>query len=648
MKQKPKRDTWATVVGAVKAATWAAVVALVVLFPGVAVVAGVTYGVLRRGWPDRLVAWLLVALTAPAAVVVLWATDYLGRWATVASAWWGGGRPPAASDWLAIVACGAAVGPIIGAVAWRARQRQREAAPFLGADELDRRQAVEERRARRVVQVVQRTRYGPLPFTAAMVRPLAVPEGGRLGPWLGVYQRGDLGKAWRGGAGRRLVRLPMHDPANRHLVVLGATGMGKTETVFTVAEWAAREGWQVIYVTCKEPANLGKSAAPRFAALADEVGAELRLLTAGVSPFDPMRGSTDDIRDRLIRIEEWGDRYWAHCANLLVGLALDLNAASGRSVDNLPDLVFSLIREELVALAEDSADPRVAQLVAALEDSALKGALMRYASMALHLRGWVAPKHSGGWSFEDADIACIELPTVTRPEAGAALMRLVLRDLGAYLVDDSRRQKTAEGKQRPVLLVIEEVGAVAADPVIGREFVDQVERNRSAGAFSVLTAQDPLGLGDDRAQSALLTNCTVLTYRQTTQAEDIANLAGTERQTEGGADYDATGRYENKGVARRQHTFKLHPQVLKELPQGEFAVINSGRWLKVAAAMSRLGYGVSPSPAVERVTHQVEAGRRAMQVESVPEVQAVAPPQRGQLGGGQAKPATKKGDRDQA
>ena len=30
----------------------------------------------------------------------------------------------------------------------------------------------------------------------------------------------------------------------------------------------------------------------------------------------------------------------------------------------------------------------------------------------------------------------------------------------------------------------------------------------------------------------------VLTYRQTEKAEDVAKLAGTERVTEGGADYD--------------------------------------------------------------------------------------------------------------
>jgi hypothetical protein len=54
--------------------------------------------------------------------------------------------------------------------------------------------------------------------------------------------------------------------------------------------------------------------------------------------------------------------------------------------------------------------------------------------------------------------------------------------------------------------------------------------------------QDPTGLGGGHTWPALSTNAAVLTYRQTEQAETVAKLAGTERVTEGGADYD-TGCY---------------------------------------------------------------------------------------------------------
>ena len=102
----------------------------------------------------------------------------------------------------------------------------------------------------------------------------------------------------------------------------------------------------------------------------------------------------------------------------------------------------------------------MAELVDAFNYNDLGGALMRYASMAIHLRGWIGPASAGGWSFEDTDVACIELPTVSRPEAATALMRLILRDFGSYLVDPHRRQVGPDGRPKPVVIVIEEAGAV--------------------------------------------------------------------------------------------------------------------------------------------------------------------------------------------
>ena len=192
-----------------------------------------------------------------------------------------------------------------------------------------------------------------------------------------------------------------------------------------------------------------------------------------------------------------------------------------------------------------------------------------------------------------------------------ALMRLILRDFGSYLVDPNRRQHRPDGTPKPVVVIVEEAGAVVGDAVIGREFVNQVERNREAGAYSVLTAQDPTGLGGGHTWSALSTNAAVLTYRQTEQAETVAKLAGTERVTEGGADYDTDNRLKRQGVARRQHAFKVNPQMLRTLGVGEFVLISAGRYAKVAAALPRLSFGLPDLPAVQEVTEAIESARVA-------------------------------------
>jgi hypothetical protein len=186
----------------------------------------------------------------------------------------------------------------------------------------------------------------------------------------------------------------------------------------------------------------------------------------------------------------------------------------------------------------------------------------------------------------------------------------VLRDFGSYLVDPNRRQHRLNGSPKPVV-IIEEAGAVAGDAVISREFVNQVERNRDAGAYSVLTAQDPTGLGGGHTWSPLSTNAAVLTYRQTEQAETVAKLAGTERVTEGGADYDTDNRLKRQGVARRQHAFKVNPQMLRTLGVGEFVLISAGRYAKVAATLLRLSFGLPRLESVEKVTEAIESARVA-------------------------------------
>ncbi len=592
-----------------KTARWTTTALLALTFPAAAVIAGLSYLALRRRWSDRLVAGVLAVLGATATWYATASLDYWHAWVRVAATvirW----TPGAATtgDWVTLAAMGITLGPVLGAMTWLVSQVQRERSPYCGADEREHRLSREERRRLVVTHTAQRARHtGPKPVAVAAA-PLAVGLGDADGPVVGRRQRGDLPRAWRS-YGR--VRLPMSHPDNRHLLILGATGLGKTETALTIVEWAAKHGRQVVYLTCKEPPSAHRSAAPRLAAIADEARLRFRTLLQGVSPYDPMRGELAEVRDRLIRIEEWGDRYWAAVANTLVALALELNAEQGQAIDALPDLVYSLVRGRLADLAKRSRDPRVAELVDAFNYTDLGGALMRYASMAVHLRGWIGPAGSGGWSFEDADVACIELPTVSRPEAAAALMRLMLRDFGSYLVDPRRRQAGPDGRPKPVVIVIEEAGAVAGDPVIGREFVNQVERYREAGAYSVLTAQDPSGFGGGHTWSALSTNAAVLTYRQTEKAEDTAKLAGTERVTEGGADYDTDNRLKRQGVARRQHAFKVNPQLLRTLGMGEFVLISAGRYAKVAAAMPRLSYRLPDTQAVQRTRDAIQAARVA-------------------------------------
>lgn len=606
--------------GRLRGARLGAVIVGIVVFPFVALAGVTTYALLRRKWPDRALA--LVLCLFGVVIMLVWWVDYPRHWVGMVTGLVGA-RPFDGNDFFAVVIVGVGAGPVVGALTWQIIQTIRERSPYSGDNERERRLQTEGRRRRYLTHKAQAVRYGSARRDFSV--PFSVPLGDKTGPYFGRYLRGDLAEQWRTSRMGGLVRW---SPVSKHLVVLGGTGLGKTEQCLNLCEWGLTWDYQVIYLSLKEPANPAKAVAPRLAAITHAHQLPMRMLIPGYSPFDPMRGTADEIRDRLVKIEEWGDRYWTHCANLLVGLALELNERVGQPIQALPDLIQSLIRSRLADLSKT--DPRVVELVNALDDRALSGAMTRYASLALHLRDWIAPADAGGWSFEDAPVICAELPTSSRPEASTALMRLMVRDLDAYLVS-SRRQLREDGSARPVLMVIEEVGAVAKDPVLGPLFVNMVERARTADARLILSAQDPTGIGDDRTLSAVATNAAVLTYQQTRQAEAVARLAGTHIRDEGAALYNAAGEITKEGSTRKQHSMKLNPQTLRELKPGEFAVIAGGHFLIGAAGMNRTAYRLPRSEAVDQVIDllrhrpEIAGPRQPQQIEAAAETDAERP-----------------------
>ncbi len=537
-------------------------------------------------------------------------------------------RPDAPAAWAAALVLGllgwllgAWEGPILGAAAgavyWRADQAFREAQPVAGPGEAKRRQGNEAGRRLRTTHRVQGWAFGralPGPL-AAVFAFAAVPLAVSAGPVLGVMLAGDL--PWpRARHRRELVVLPTSIP---HVVVLGATREGKSEIVFRITEAAVEDlGQRVIYLNAKQP-KPGAEPSVRLAALAEASGRSWRALVRDVGPWDAMRGTPERVRQRLLATEEWTEPYYRHVSNLLLGLALDLRAERGKPLETLPDLVWSLAASELAQLAKTRPDARA--ILDMMSRADVGGAVMRWASQCLMLRGWVGPGAAGGWSWEDADVIGVDLPTGTDPDAARMLLRAMLTDLEGWITDASRRPVRSDGAFMPVTLVIEEVSALDADPVIARRLVNLVERAAGAGVRCVIVAQGPSGLGGDREIEALLTNGAVITCRQTDKAavERLAGLAGTEQRAEASAAYtgvlaDRTG---HEGSIRMQETYRVSPNQLRQLGTGEAVVIHSGRWAWLAVAMSEAGYGRPASEKADRLAALLGQQREALPPTSV-------------------------------
>ena len=89
----------------------------------------------------------------------------------------------------------------------------------------------------------------------------------------------------------------------RHLVVVGGTGSGKTETLLRLAYGAAADlGWQVLYLDAKgDPANVR-----RFVDAMQDAGVrDVRVFPEGA--YDGWRGDPIALLNGLMAIEDFSE-----------------------------------------------------------------------------------------------------------------------------------------------------------------------------------------------------------------------------------------------------------------------------------------------------------------------------------------------------
>jgi hypothetical protein len=565
----------------------AAVGLVLVLAPGLYAAAVVTHLRLRRR-PDRYVAVVLAIPSAAAAAAALLIMQAMSGWGAYFTLW-------AAMVLHGVVTAGAlaavglaglAAGPAAGAAWWAADQWHRERAMVGGLASRRHRENTEARHRGERLRRAQEARH-----TRGRTR-RGVGTGTAAGPYFGIVQA-DRGLRW--GRTGRACQLPAAKVA--HIVVAGASGAGKSELVHRLCEWTVEHtDAQVIYLNAKEPAP-GDEPSRRLIAHAEAHGKTGRALIPGVAPYDGFRGTPAEVRQRLLSAEMWSEPFYKHGTTVLLALALGVLSATGRPAGQLADVLTLLCdRGQMQLLA--ATDPLAGDILAHVDERSWAGTVQRYASLALTMARWTGPRELGGWSFEDADVCCMDLPTSTEPDAAQALLRHVLKDLWGYLTGPARRPRGGDGRFRPLLVVLEELSALDADPVIGRSVVNAMERGRAARTRFVPVVQGPSGLGDDRTIDSVLTNATTISFRQISEAQRIAELAGTVTRLEASGTYAGHGlRGLDSGSAREQETYRVQPNELRALGTGEAYVIHHGAAARVSVGLPAGAFGVYPVPA---------------------------------------------------
>jgi conjugal transfer pilus assembly protein TraD len=375
--------------------------------------------------------------------------------------------------------------------------------------------------------------------------------------------------------GGRSVSVPFGPGALGHMLVVGATGSGKTVTQTLIAMRAIEAGLAAIVLDPKGDAQM----TAQLAAAAARAGRPfLRWSTCGPTVYNPYAcGGQSEIADRVLAGERFTEPHYLRQAQRYMGHLVRALTATRREV-SLAAIVALLEPKRLEALLRELPDERQASAGHDYLDSLssrqlrdLSGVRDRVAVLAESDVGpWLDPGSAAGPLLElgnalDARaVVCFALESDSRPLISRMLAAAILADLQSAVAARQRRPGGA-------LVVIDEFSALGAEQVVGL-----FGRARSAGFVLLLGTQELSDLkleGRERVLEQVLGNLSLIVAHRQVVPESIDLLARL-----GGARGSWRTSWGSDGRATRTRVREplLTPECLRTLPPGSAAVIALG------------------------------------------------------------------------
>ena len=214
--------------------------------------------------------------------------------------------------------------------------------------------------------------------------------------------------------------------------------------------------------------------------------------------------------------------------------------------------------------------PQAADVAALKMPQVMEGVRMRYAGFFAAL----SSRFDHGFSWGDADLSVLTIPTLVEPDDAMAAARVLLADFGAYCMARKPRDER-------VVLVVDEFSAVTCSRT--RMVIDLAERVRDANGMIVVCVQNYEGLGrnpDERRRMLDALQPGGLIVHRTGNPADVLRLAGTKHETSTSWNLDSHGRT-GRGLLRMDRRLSVDPDDVRRLETGEAFVITHGRALRM-------------------------------------------------------------------
>lgn len=283
--------------------------------------------------------------------------------------------------------------------------------------------------------------------------------------------------------------------ANGHVLIVGATGAGKTVTTVALLTSAVARGRAVVLVDMKG----GTRPAAILAAAAQRHHRPFHWVTlSGPTHYNPLaRGDYSERMSTLIGSEVWTEPHYQRQAARQLQLVLQaLDDPTVRPDDGvwLPDVVAALSPSGLRQLAGQVSSPSLgpalrAMATSARQDPAAMGGLAGRLGLLVESSAgrWMCrPPAVGAATFDLARaidehaVVVFSLDSAGHAETAAQFGSFVVQDLKAIA-----GLRLAQANQEPVYVAIDEFSALA-----GPQLTGLVTRGREAGICVVLATQE--------------------------------------------------------------------------------------------------------------------------------------------------------------